>query len=225
MHYRALATDYDGTLARDGHAGRGALDALARLQESGRALLLVTGRQLPDLESVFPELGLFDRVVAENGALVYSPSTGEQRLFGEAPPDELVREALRRGVTRFSLGQVIFAAWKPHEVVLLEIIRELGLEHRIVFNKDAVMVLPSGVNKATGLRAALRELALAPEETVGIGDAENDHAFLDACGLAVAVANALPSLKQHCHLVTQGEAGDGVQELIERWLAGRLPDA
>ena len=146
-------------------------------------------------------------------------------MFGEAPPDELVREALRRGVTRFSLGQVIFAAWKPHEVVLLEIIRELGLEHRIVFNKDAVMVLPSGVNKATGLRAALRELALAPEETVGIGDAENDHAFLDACGLAVAVANALPSLKQHCHLVTQGEAGDGVQELIERWLAGRLPDA
>jgi len=57
----------------------------------------------------------------------------------------------------------------------------LGLELQVVFNKGAVMVLPSGVSKATGLRAALAELDLSPRNVVGVGDAENDHAFLALC--------------------------------------------
>ena len=63
-----------------------------------------------------------------------------------------------------------------------------------MFNKDAVMVLPAGVNKATGLDYALRKLGLSFHETVGIGDAENDHAFLQRCECAVAVSNAVPSI-------------------------------
>ena len=61
---------------------------------------------------------------------------------------------------------------------MLEAIRDLGLELQVIFNKGAVMVLPSGVNKATGLDAALDELGLSPHNVVGVGDAENDHAFL-----------------------------------------------
>ncbi len=57
------------------------------------------------------------------------------------------------------------------------------------------MVLPAGVNKASGLAAALARLQLSPLNVVGIGDAENDHAFLRACGCAVAVANALLMVK------------------------------
>jgi HAD superfamily hydrolase (TIGR01484 family) len=62
-------------------------------------------------------------------------------------------------------------------VHVLETIRELGLELQVIFNKGAVMVLPSGINKATGLRAALDELQLSPHDAVAVGDAENDHAF------------------------------------------------
>ncbi len=69
------------------------------------------------------------------------------------------------------------------------------------------------VNKATGLKAALDELALSPHSVVGVGDAENDHAFLASCECAVAVANAVPSLKETCDLVTEGEQGAGVVEL------------
>ncbi len=78
------------------------------------------------------------------------------------------------------------------------------------------MVLPSGVNKATGLAAALKELGLSPHNVVGIGDAENDHAFMRACGLSVAVANALPAVKDTADLVTKGERGDGVKELVKK---------
>ncbi|TIU15450.1 MAG: HAD-IIB family hydrolase, partial [Mesorhizobium sp.] len=99
---------------------------------------------------------------------------------------------------------------------VLEVIKELGLELEIIFNKGAVMILPSGINKATGLAAALEDLRLSPHNVVGIGDAENDHAFLQACGCSVAVDNALAAVKDTADLVTRGARGKGVEELIEK---------
>ncbi|TIV90480.1 MAG: HAD family phosphatase, partial [Mesorhizobium sp.] len=72
MYFMALATDYDGTLAHNGLVAASTLSALETLKRSGRKLILVTGRELPDLKEVFPEIGLFDKVVAENGALIYT---------------------------------------------------------------------------------------------------------------------------------------------------------
>jgi hypothetical protein len=102
--------------------------------------------------------------------------------------------------------------------IVLEIIRDLGLELQIVFTKGAVMVLPAGVSKASGLSAALVGLRLSPFNVVGIGDAENDHSFLRACGCAVAVANALPIVKADADFVTSASRGAGVEETIERIL-------
>jgi hypothetical protein len=84
------------------------------------------------------------------------------------------------------------------------------------------MVLPSGINKATGLAAALDSMGLSPHNAVGVGDAENDHAFLALCECAVAVANALPSLKEQADIVTARDHGAGVAELIDEMLADDL---
>jgi hydroxymethylpyrimidine pyrophosphatase-like HAD family hydrolase len=86
------------------------------------------------------------------------------------------------------------------------------------------MILPSGVNKASGLQAALDIYGLSPTNVIGVGDAENDHAFLELCGLPVAVANALPALKEKAALVTKHSAGAGVTELIDSALRGELDD-
>ncbi|MDX1946149.1 MAG: HAD family hydrolase [Pirellulaceae bacterium] len=222
MHYQALATDYDGTLAHDSHVGAETLAALARFKASGRKLILVTGRELPELESVFPEYRLCDAIVAENGALLCWPAEGREEVLGQPLPENFVAEVVRRGVSPFSVGRVVFATWRPHEGAVLEVIQTLGIEYHIIFNKRAVMVLPSGINKATGLAKALKRLQVRPEQVVGIGDAENDHAFLEACCVAVAVENALPALKQRCDLVTAGHHGAGVIELIDRILADDL---
>lgn len=87
------------------------------------------------------------------------------------------------------------------------------------------MILPSGVNKATGLAVALDELGLSPQNVVAVGDAENDVAFLAACGCGVAVANALPSLKDQAHFVTRGDHGAGVSEVIDGLLQDDLKTA
>lgn len=222
MQYVALATDYDGTLAHHGRVSEPTLDALRRAQASGRKLIMVTGRELPDLQSAFPHLELFDLVVAENGALLFWPAEDRVQVLAEPPPPALCEALKQRGVTPLSCGKVIIGTWRPHEVMLLEVISSLGLEHHIIFNKNAVMILPSGVNKATGLAAALAEMKIAADSVVGVGDAENDHAFLDSCAVAVAVDNALSSLKEHCDLVLTKDHGDGVIELIDRMLADDL---
>ncbi len=212
--FRALAVDYDDTLASNGAVDPHVLQGLQQLKDSGRRLLLITGRQLDELQAVGPDLRIFDRVVAENGALLYRPETGDEVPLGSPPGQPFIDLLRRKQVTPLSIGRVIVATRTPHEVRVLKAIKELGLELEIIFNKGAVMVLPSGVNKASGLRSALHELKIPAERVVGVGDAENDHAFLDACGFGVAVANAVPSLKAHAKLVTNASAGDGVLEVI-----------
>jgi hydroxymethylpyrimidine pyrophosphatase-like HAD family hydrolase len=224
MRYTVLASDYDGTMAHHDHVAQETVDALVRVRETGRKLILVTGRQLEDLQRVFPRLDVFNLAVVENGAVLYTPATGEIRTLVGPPPPELFRALQHKGVSPLAAGHVIVATWTPNETKVLEVIREIGLELQVTFNKGAVMVLPTGVNKGTGLQAALDDLGMSPHNCVAIGDAENDHAFLTASECAVAVSNALPALKEHADIVTSGAHGDGVTELIGRLIESDLAD-
>lgn len=224
MRYSVLACDFDGTLAHHARVSEETLAAMERLLATGRKLVMVTGRELDELLSIFPEIHLFEWIVAENGALLYRPSNREERILG-TPPPEAFRHTLRQhGIAPLSFGRVIVATEEPHESLVLETIRAQGLDLQVIFNKGSVMVLPAGVNKATGLLAALEEMNLSPHEVVGVGDAENDHAFLALCECAVAVSNALPSVKERADLVTQGPHGVGVAELIDRMVASDLEE-
>src|SRR5262245_56375318 len=222
MRYLVLASDYDGTLAHDSHVSEEALAAIRRLKESGRKLILVTGREMPELVSVFPEYKLCDAIAAENGGLLVWPNEEKEEVLGEPPPEAFLSEIVRRGVKPFSVGKVVFATWRPHESVLLDVIQTLGIEYQIIFNKRAVMVLPSGTNKDTGMAMALTRMELHAGSVAGVGDAENDHAFLESCAVAAAVENALPALKQRCDLVLTRDHSAGVVELIDRLLTDDL---
>jgi hydroxymethylpyrimidine pyrophosphatase-like HAD family hydrolase len=218
MHYFALATDYDGTIASGGRVPDDVVGALERVAASGRKLILVTGRELEQLIEIFPAVGIFDVVVAENGALLYDPKSKTETSLADPPPAPFVQRLRERGLDDVRVGRSIVATWTPHETTVLEVIQELGLEWHIIFNKGAVMVLPSTVSKASGLVAALAGLRLSPRNVVGVGDAENDQAFLHLCECSAAVANALPSLKESVDLVTAADHGAGVQELIAQLL-------
>ena len=140
--------------------------ALRRLRESGRRLCLVTGRELDDLRRVFAKLELFDRIVAENGAQVFAPDSREERMLAAPPPPEFVQLLRERGVEPLSVGRSIVATWAPHRRRGARRDPELGLELQVIFNKGAVMVLPTGINKAPGLRAALSDLRISAHNTV-----------------------------------------------------------
>jgi HAD superfamily hydrolase (TIGR01484 family) len=215
VHFRAVATDYDGTLAHERAVSPATLTALENCKRDGRRLILVTGRQLASLRAVFPHYGVFDRIVAENGALIFNPATQDERLIADAPPAGFVERLKERGVTPLSFGRSIVATREPHGGAVQETLRELGLDLDIILNKGAVMVLPKGVDKATGLEAALEELGVAPQKVVAVGDAENDCSFMRLCGCAAAVANALPMVKEAANIQLAAENGRGVAELLD----------
>lgn len=221
MKFLALATDYDGTLAHDGHVDDDTVAALRRVRDAGLQLIMVTGRELADLFNTFEHVELFDRIVAENGAVLYDPATKQITVLAAAPPRALI-DRLTRDNIPLSVGHSVVATVEPHEQAVLAAIHDLELDWHVIFNKGSAMALPSDVTKASGLRPALEALGLTPEATIAVGDAENDLVFLRACGCAVAVANALPTVKDAADLVTAGARGAGVTELIGRWLAGEL---
>ncbi len=222
MRYLTLCTDYDGTLATEGTVFPETAAAVEQLIASGRQVVLVTGRELDELKTVCRYLHLFAYVVAENGALLYDPKTDTATPLADRPPDSFVAALRARGVERISVGRAIVATWEPWETVVLETIKDQGLELQVIFNKGAVMILPAGLNKASGLLAALKKLGLSAHNAVGIGDAENDHALLALCECGVATANALPKLKEAADFVTTGERGAGVTELIQGLLKDDL---
>jgi hydroxymethylpyrimidine pyrophosphatase-like HAD family hydrolase len=220
MRYLALAVDYDGTVATHGNLSENVSRALERVRASGRRTILLTGRRLEDL----PErsLSLFDLVVAENGAVVFDPHRREKLLLASRVPSRLVDRLREHGIDPLEVGEVAVSTRAQHRVAVVDTICELGLELQMIFDRTAVIVLPAGVNKATGLEFALRRLALSRHEAVAIGDAENDHSFLAFCECGVAVANAVPALRETADLVTHGANGAGVTELIDDLIADDL---
>jgi HAD superfamily hydrolase (TIGR01484 family) len=217
-----LACDYDETLASRGQVARPVLEALIRFKASGGKLILVTGRELEDLAKVGPDLRLFDFVVVENGAVLYSPESGQAQALASPPSQAFVARLRERGVQPISVGRSIVATVKKHARVVRQTIAQMELDLEIVPNRSSLMVLPGGVNKGTGLTLALQELSLPAESVIGVGDAENDATFLGMCGTAVAVANAIPSIKAAADWVTDQPRGAGVVEIINRVMSGDL---
>lgn len=142
MEYRVLATDYDGTLATDGVVDAPTLAALQRYREAGGRLLLVTGRELGDLQRVFPAVGIFDGVVAENGAVFCQPARERVELLGEPIPEEFVAALVAQQVSPITQGQVLVATWQPHGDIVQQTIQSMGLDARVILNKRAVCYPP-----------------------------------------------------------------------------------
>jgi hypothetical protein len=215
MIVHVLACDYDGTVADGGRVDEATARVLERVRESGRKLVLVTGRRLDDLRAMCPNAdAMFDAIVAENGALVRMAAAQEVRQLGDQPSPALL-DALRRQAVPFVCGASIVATVDEFAELAVAAVRECGEERTLIFNKGALMLLPAGVTKQTGLAAVLDAMALSPHNTVGIGDAENDHAFLAMCECAVAVADAVPALRERADHVTRGPASQGVAEFVE----------
>lgn len=68
----------------------------------------------------------------------------------------------------------------------------------------------NGINKASGIRAALEYLQHSEAHTFAFGDSENDLSMHEAVETFVAMGNALPSVKAVADYVTDPVQQDGV---------------
>lgn len=217
MLYLALASDGDGTLTRAGHLGKATACALERLRSAGLRIFLVTG-EVEQEAAAFPRLDLFDAMISENGAVLHRTATAAGRSLAEPPPAKLLAALRRHHVEPLKVGRVAIATERPHDRIARTLLEDLGLDWQVTFNRRSVVLLPPGVNKATGLAALLKLLGLERGRVVGVGDAENDCPLLEFCGLGAAVGNALPELKRCARLIMRSGFGRGIVELIDHLL-------
>jgi hydroxymethylpyrimidine pyrophosphatase-like HAD family hydrolase len=211
-YFHAVAIDYDGTLASSGCPSPDVLSAVAQTRANGQRVVLVTGRILAELRSVFPGVDdHFDAIVGENGAV--AARAGHDRLLAAPVPRELDGALAARGVG-FQRGEVLLACGRADEPAVLAAVRELGLECHLIANRNALMVLPAGVMKGAGLAEALADLGISPHNAIAVGDAENDHSLLAAAELGVAVGNAVDSLKADADLVLGQPDGCAVASFL-----------
>jgi hydroxymethylpyrimidine pyrophosphatase-like HAD family hydrolase len=224
MHFLALASDYDGTLADDGNITAATWGAVQRLQASGRKLILVTGRPFCNLLDILPRLEAFDGIVAENGAVLYCSAQRKTVQLSAGLPSSLVEQLQLRKVEPLWIGEVILATRTENAEEVFEAVRHLDFEVGLVTNNKTIMMLPAGVSKATGLAAALAELGIPAPRVVSIGDGENDSALFEFTGCGVAVANASTIVKKTADLVTEATGGEGFSELVDRVIATDLAE-
>lgn len=209
MKLAAVALDYDGTIAVNGVLDPGVRNAIGHLRQRGTAVILATGRRLPDLKAVAGDLSCFDVVVGENGAVLEFPASGRHVLIGHAPSAGFLAELERRRIP-FECGESVVEAHALEAPAILDVIRTLEQPLILAFNRGRLMVLPQGIAKSIGLRRALFALRLSIHNTVGIGDAENDHDLLDACEVGVAVGWGSRALRVVADEVIDGSGPDAV---------------
>jgi hypothetical protein len=215
MKLSAIALDYDGTIAVDGVLDPSVRDAMADARRRGVTVVLVTGRRLADLRASCGDLAIFDVVVGENGAVLEFPSSGRHLRLGHAPSQAFLAELGRRGIP-FEVGESVVEAEARWAGAVLDVVRALEQPLILSFNRGRLMILPQAVGKSTGLRQALQALRLSIHNTVGVGDAENDHDLLDACEVGVAVGWGSAALRAVADEVIPGSGPPAVAGYIHR---------
>lgn len=220
---RALACDYDGTLAARDTMPVAAVDALALARARGLRTILVTGRAFFELTRVCERLDLFDVVVAENGGVLYYPQAAMIREQAPPPPPRFLAELDRRGIA-YQLGRVVVGTARADEPSVRAALGATGVALNVVYNRAAMMLLPVGIDKGSGARHAIRALGLSFHDVLAMGDAENDLALLEACGWAGCPDNAVAELKERADWVFPGANGEAVARAIAGpILGGALP--
>jgi hydroxymethylpyrimidine pyrophosphatase-like HAD family hydrolase len=220
MYRRILAFDFDGTLAKNGNVPVALQAALAQLHAAGYALFMVTGRRIGDAELGSLE-DVFTGIAWENGAVLHHITTDEVYLpFGQIDP-RLV-EALELAQVPLERGRAIVSTWNAHDETVWQVLSDWGGEAVVTHNKGVTRILPAGTAKGAALERLLGLCGFSPRNLVSFGDGEGDLSLLQLAETGVAVADAVPSLKERADLVTACPGPAGVLEALETyWLDGR----
>jgi len=222
MLLRAIALDYDGTIAVNGVLNQDVREAITKARQTGLLVIIVTGRILRELRCAAGELDFVDGVVAENGAVLLL-SNGHRRLLAP-PPFPILLNKLRDRNIEFTVGRCLIDLDAEHAANVLSIIRELELPLAISFNRNRMMVLPQATSKASGLKEMLNILGTSIHNAIGIGDAENDYDLLRCCEYGIAVEWAPYLLKEEADFVLAGQGPEAVAKYISQIsYANRLP--
>jgi len=221
---RLLAVDIDGTLTgTDRRLDLEAARLLREVTDGGVSTVLATGNVACFARSAQIMIGTSGPVIAENGGVVQMENDEEVDVLGDPEVPRRAFEALleETDAEKFPEDRLTEIAVRD-ESVDGEVVR--GLEDRfdveVVYTGFAYHIKNRSVDKGVALREVVERFGYSWDETVAIGDSENDVGMVEEAGIGVALGNAHQVLKDAADLVVRDEYGDGLIEAVET-LRGR----
>lgn len=123
-------------------------------------------------------------------------------------------EALEENET---VGKILFICRPEATLSVRDALRQrFGALHVSTSSDILVEVNAAGISKATAVDDVCSQLGIDPASTAAIGDAANDLPMLDAAGIAIAMGNAVPAVKEKADFVCGTNDEDGVAEACTR---------
>ncbi|MFQ6011946.1 MAG: HAD family hydrolase [Nitrososphaerales archaeon] len=215
---KTIVCDYDRTLTDEMLSPTAeAFEAIGKATALGLRFIIVTGRQLDFLLSLEEVRENATALVAENGAIAYELSTS-RKSSPFASEATLIKKAFQGSGLRFQQFEVMTSLSRRYENEVKTLISKNRLEADLHFNVDSIMVLPTGISKASGLALALDLIGASNKGIICFGDGENDIPLFKEADISVAVANAVSDVKAKADIVTTLSGGLGVAEQINRML-------
>lgn len=213
-----IAMDYDRTVAEE-RLGFMIMDSVKEklMKLRTHKLMLVTGRRMADIPDR-DVAKLFDVIVSENGTIMNFDGGASERILVESgwsvKRDKIENALISRAIECFK-GKVIISCYRRDLERIRNVMMEESLLNEVNFelNREGLMILPAGWNKGIGAKLALK--IIGGRRLLAIGDDYNDLTLLEAADIKVAVSNAVPELKMVADIICDGEAGEGVMEIID----------
>ncbi|ROO90651.1 hypothetical protein EDD29_8386 [Actinocorallia herbida] len=196
QNMKLIATDLDGTLVRsDGTVSPRTVAALARAEQAGLAVLMVTGRPPRWMNVVAQEIGNRGQAICANGAVLYDLVT-EQIISRRTIPAEVLDEVIGR--LRAELPELRFAVEYGEGFVF----EERYLHGRFDLGKmggeavDDAGLVARPATKLLGLHPGTDPDALMAHAVKAVGDLvtitrASERSLLEISALGVTKATAL----------------------------------
>ncbi len=223
---KILATDIDGTLTDNKYyLNIKAINAIRKVEELGIPVILVTGNAFPIASTLSHYIGTTGPIVSENGCVI--GYKWEPILLADPPKnrDKIIEEMVSLGFkiapsTKFKFVDLGFKRTDKTKNLTIDKIRKYlidkGLGDFYVTDSGfAVHVAPKSIDKAYGLREALKLMGRDLKEVAYIGDGENDIPVMKSVGFSATVSNAPQTVKKIASYVASKPNGEGFSEFVD----------
>lgn len=244
--YKAIMLDVDGTLVTNEYAGKITPKVKQTILKANSKVKvgIASGRPLARVGFIFDELKLKIPCVVGGGTQVVDPVT--RRIIWEQPILKKDATAIRRILDKVpykvwvvdEIDEILLSPKlklkKPLNFFMSKILEEeadrlitllspiptLTLTKVVAYTPGYVslQITHAEATKQHAIEKVAEILKLDKDQIIGVGDGHNDIPLFKACGLRVAMGDAVPLLKEHADYIAPRCIDDGVAHVFEKFI-------
>ena len=246
MKYKALILDLDGTIIQIKQNGLNSLPSENVRKHINRASKLInicisTGRSYSSSLPIFSFLNITAPSTISNGAQIIDPKSKriiKEKIINLETAEEIIKKIkfipfkINDGVNDiqyfegYKLTKVLSIFTEANIGIIEKLENVLSGFNNIVYykypcwkkNKSGLYISNVNSTKKQGVLDIANLLDINSNEIIGVGDGYTDLPMLMACGLKVAMGNAVPELKSIANYVAPNIENDGVVNIINKYV-------